>query len=120
MPYPVGYKVVRDGEIYQAKWYTQGQDPATVVQFASQTPWQLIGPVLAGSHPPTTTTLPVGTYRAWSPTTTYTAGQRVLFNGLPYQAKWYNVAQSPLAQATDPTGSPWQALFTIPGEPSLG
>lgn len=120
VPYPVGYKVVRDGEIYQAKWYTQGQDPATVVQYPSETPWQLIGPVLAGSHPPTTTTLPVGTYRAWSPTSTYTAGRQVLFNGLPYQAKWYNVAQSPAAQATDPSGSPWQALFTIPGEPSLG
>jgi chitinase len=120
VPYPVSYKVVRNGEIYQAKWYTQGQDPATIVQYASQTPWQLIGPVLAGSHPPTTTTLPAGTYRKWTPTTTYSAGQRVLFNGLAYQAKWYNVAQSPAAQATDPTGSPWQALFTIPGEPPLG
>jgi chitinase len=120
VPYPVGYKVVRDGEIYQAKWYTQGQDPATVVQFQSQTPWQLIGPVLAGSRPPTTTTLPAGTYGAWSPATAYSAGQRVLFNGLPYQAKWYNVAQSPASQATDPTGSPWQALFTVPGEPPLG
>ena len=120
MPYPATYKVVRDGEIYQAKWFTQGQDPATVVQFASQTPWQLIGPVLAGSHPPTTTTLPVGTYPQWSPRATYTAGQRVLFAGLAYQAKWYNVAQSPLAQATDPSGSPWQALFSVPGEPALG
>ncbi len=120
VPYPATYKVVRDGEIYQAKWFTQGQDPATVVQFASQTPWQLIGPVLAGSHPPTTTTLPVGTYPQWSPRATYTAGQRVLFAGLAYQAKWYNVAQSPLAQATDPSGSPWQALFSVPGEPALG
>jgi len=118
--YPANYKVVREGEIYDAKWYTQGQDPATVVQYQSETPWQLIGPVLAGSHPPTTTTLPTGTYRTWSPSSTYTAGQRVLFGGLPYQAKWYNVAQSPAAEATNPTGSPWQALFTLPGEPSLG
>lgn len=118
--YPANYKVVREGEIYEAKWYTQGQDPATVVQYQSETPWQLIGPVLAGSHPPTTTTLPAGTDPAWSPTSTYTAGQRVLFEGLPYQAKWYNVAQSPAAEATDPTSSPWHALFSIPGEPALG
>ena len=26
--YPVGYKVVADGQIYQAKWYTSGDDPA--------------------------------------------------------------------------------------------
>ncbi len=120
VPYPPTYKVVRNGEIYQAKWFTQGQDPATVVQYPSQTPWQLIGPVLAGSHPPTTTTLPSGTYPTWSPHTTYVQGQRVLFAGLPYQAKWYNQAQSPAAAATDPTGSPWQALFTWPGEPPLG
>ncbi len=120
VPYPPAYKVVRSGEIYQAKWFSQGQDPATVVQYPSETPWQLIGPVLAGSHPPTTTTLPSGTYPAWSPLTSYVQGRRVLFNGLPYQAKWYNVAQSPAASATDPTGSPWTALFTWPGEPPLG
>ena len=120
VPYPPTYKVVRNGEIYQAKWFSQGQDPATVVQYPSQTPWQLIGPVLPGSHPPTTTTLPTGTYPAWSPRRTYVAGQRVLFNGLPYQSKWYNVAQSPAAAATNPTGSPWTALFTWPGEPALG
>jgi chitinase len=119
VPYPANYKVVRDGEIYQAKWFSQGQDPATVVQYPSETPWQLIGPVLAGSHPPTTTTLPSGTYPVWSPRTNYVQGQRVLFAGLPYQAKWYNQAQSPAAAATDPTGSPWTALSTWPGEPPL-
>lgn len=115
--YVEGYKVVRDGYIYQSKWYNTGQDPAAQVQYQWQTPWLLIGPVLAGSHTPTTTTLPAGTHPAWSPTAKYEAGARVLFDGLPYQAKWYNTGDSPAAEPSDPSGSPWSPLYTIPGEP---
>ena len=118
VPYPLRYLVVRDGNIYQAKWYNVGQDPATQVQYDWQTPWLLIGPVLAGDVAPTTTTLAPSTYPAWSPTVHYQAGQRVLLDGLPYQAKWYNTATSPAAEATNPSGSPWTPLFTIPGEPA--
>jgi chitinase len=116
-PYIAGYKVVREGNVYLAKWYSQGQDPAAQVQSASQTPWQLIGPVLPGDHAPTTTTLPPGTYPTWSPTATYVAGSRVLYGGLPYQAKWYNRETSPGQEDTDPQASPWQPRFTVPGEP---
>ena len=118
VPYPLNYLVVRDGNIYQAKWYNVAQDPAAQVQYDWQTPWLLIGPVLAGNVAPTTTTLAPSTYPAWSPTTHYTAGERVLLDGLPYQAKWYNTGDSPAAEATNPSGSPWSPLFTIPGEPS--
>ena len=119
-PYPAGYKVVRDGDVYQAKWYTQGDDPAAQVQYVYQTPWQLIGPVLPGERAPTTTTLPKGTYPTWSATAVYQAGDRVLYEGKPYQAKWYNKATSPGAENADPTASPWQPRFTIPGEPTNG
>jgi chitinase len=57
-------------------------------------------------------------YPAWSPKSAYTPGTKVLFDGEPYQAKWYNQATSPAAEPTDPSGSPWKPLFSIPGEPS--
>jgi chitinase len=117
-PYVTGYRVVREGQIYQAKWFTQGNDPAAQVQYAYQTPWQLIGPVLPGDHAPTTTTLPPGTYPNWSPTTVYQQGQKVLYEGLPYQAKYYNKATSPGQENADPDTSPWSPLFTVPGEPT--
>lgn len=117
-PYPENYLVVREGEIYKAKWYNQGQDPAAQVQYPWQTPWLLIGPVLAGESPPTTTTLPPTAFPAWSPTTAYQQGAEVLFDGLPYQAKWFNTGDSPAAEATDPGGSPWSPQFTVPGEPT--
>ncbi len=116
--YPMGYKVVENGEIYQAKWYDTGQDPAAQVQYAWQTPWELLGPVLPGDHAPATIRLPVGTYPAWALDVQYQAGTKVLYQGLPYQAKWANQGVSPGAEAGDPSGSGWKALYTLPGEPS--
>ena len=116
--YPLGYKVVEAGEIYQAKWYNSADDPSAQVQSSWQTPWELIGPVVAGDHGPVIPKLPAGTYPAWSLGTQYQAGEKVLFDGLPYQAKWSNQGVSPATQSTDASGSPWQALYSIPGEPS--
>jgi chitinase len=116
--YVSGYKVVRDGYIYEAKWYNQGTDPAVLTQFSYQSPWMQIGPVLPGSHPPKLPTLPSGTFPTWSMTVNYPAGTKVLFNNLPYQAKWDSEGDSPAAEALDPAASAWLPLFTIPGEPT--
>jgi len=115
--YQAGYKVTRDGYIYEAKWYNAGQDPAEQVQYSWQTPWELLGPVLPGDKTPTITTLPAGTYPGWSSTRNYTAGQDVMYNGLGYQAKWANQGASPADAINDPGGSPWSPLYSIPGEP---
>ena len=116
--YPTGYKVVENGEIYQAKWYNTGQDPTAQVQYDYQTPWELLGPVLPGDHAPVLHKLPRGTYPAWSLSTNYRGGDKVLFEGMPYVAKWGNQGVSPGAEANDPSGSPWRPLFRIPGEPA--
>jgi cellulose synthase/poly-beta-1,6-N-acetylglucosamine synthase-like glycosyltransferase/chitodextrinase len=115
--YPSGYKVVEDGEIYQARWYSTGEDPQTQVQYSWQTPWQLLGPVLPGDHTPVIVK-PAGVHPNWSISARYQAGSEVLYEGLPYQAKWNNQGVSPLTQSTDPSGSPWRALYQIPGEPT--
>ncbi len=116
--YPQGYKVVRHGEIYEAKWYNNGQDPAAQVEYSWQTPWELLGPVLPTDHRPKLPALPAGTYPDWSVTALYQAGATVLYQGLPYRAKWNNQGISPLVGTATNSGSPWQPLFNIPGEPS--
>ena len=115
--YPSGYKVVEDGEIYQARWYSTGEDPQTQVQYSWQTPWQLLGPVRPGDHAPVIVRA-AGIHPNWSISARYQAGSEVLYEGLPYQAKWNNQGVSPLTQSTDPSGSPWRALYQIPGEPT--
>jgi len=108
--YLEGTKVVWHHNVYQAKWWTQGDVPDDPVLQSWQTPWQLIGPVLPGEKPVTQSTLPAGTYPTWSGTTAYSTNQRVLFNGVPYQAKWWNQGQSPAAATSNPDASPWTPL----------
>ena len=106
--YPAGTKVVWKHTIYQAKWWNQGQAPNTPVTGASATPWLLIGPVLSGQNAVTNTTVPSGTYPAWSASSVYPAGSHVVYRGIGYQAKWWNQGVTP--DASDPGGSAWAAM----------
>ena len=116
--YPLGYKVAENGEIYQAKWFNTGDDPQAQVQYSWQTPWELLGPVLSGDHAPVILRPAAGTYPAWSISVSYKAGDRVLYQGLPYESKWNNQGVSPQGALTDPADSPWKTLYAIPGEPA--
>lgn len=105
-----GTKVVWHHNVYEAKYWTQGDLPDSPVLQSWQTPWELIGPVLPGEKPIAPQTLPEGTYQNWTGETSYNTGQRVLFNGVPFQAKWWNKAESPAAASADPESSPWAPL----------
>lgn len=115
--YPTGYKVVWHGSVYKAKWFNQGLAPDAPVVHTWDTPWLLLGPVLPGEHAPKLPTLPAGTYPAWSPSAVYHAGTRILYRGLPYQARWYTRGDRPATLPSPAQTSPWRPLFTIPGEP---
>lgn len=118
-PYPIwsatatyleGTKIVLHRNVYQAKWWTQGDAPDDPVLQTWQTPWELVGPVLPNEKPIPQATLPAGTYPDWSGTETYNEGQRVLFSGVPYQAKWWTIGNSPAAASSNPDSSPWVPL----------
>jgi chitinase len=118
-PYPIwraarayakGDKTVWHHNVYQAKYYTVGDTPDAPVASTSATPWQLIGPVLPGEHPAALPTLPAGTYLDWSATGTYSAGARVQYHGVGYQAKWWNQADVPGADVLSAADTPWAQL----------
>lgn len=115
--YPAGRTVSLGGTIYRAKWWNRGQRPNAAVAHPWDTPWQQIGTVPPGAPATTTATLAPGTYPLWSPSRTYVAGDRVLFAGRPYQAKWWDRGSSPSAEASHPYSSPWKPLFAVPGSP---
>lgn len=108
--YLEGTKVVWHRNVYKAKWWTQDDMPDNPVLQSWQTPWELVGPVMPGEKPIPQATLPEGTYPIWSGADTYDTGQRILFNGVPYKAKWWNQGQSPAASTSNATGSPWAPL----------
>ena len=108
--YLEGTKVVWKHNVYQAKWWTKGDTPDNPVLQAWQTPWDLIGPVLPGEKPVQQVSLPAGTYPDWSGDATYEENDRVLFQGAPYQAKWWNRGESPAAATSSADASPWTPL----------
>lgn len=112
--YPKGTKVVWHKNVYQAKWYTQGDQPDLPVASAAQSPWTLIGPVLPGDTPVPTPTLPAGTYPEWNATDVYVAGSRVLHDGIGWQARFWTQGDVPGAPPAGPDKpSPWE-LITQP------
>jgi chitinase len=126
-PYPIwrstaayssGYKVVWEGEIYEASWWTQGTPPGSAAADSPNGPWQLIGPVPAGSHAPKLVLLASDTLPGWSASTVYHQGQRVSFAGLPYQARWYTRGEQPHEELPSSPSAPWEPLFKYPGEPT--
>ncbi|KQV04939.1 glycosyl hydrolase family 18 [Leifsonia sp. Root112D2] len=108
--YLQGTKVVWHHNVYVAKWWTRGDLPDNPVLNAWSTPWTLVGPVLPGETPIPVPTLPAGTYTDWAGGTVYNKGDRVLFDGVPYESKWWNQGESPEASSSNPDSSPWVAL----------
>ncbi len=108
--YLQGTKVVWHHNVYQAKWWTEGDVPDNPVLQAWQTPWELIGPVLPGERPVKQAKLPSDKYPKWSGTTEYEEGQRVMFQGVPYRARWWNKGDSPAAASANSNASPWVPL----------
>ncbi|WP_265459899.1 chitinase [Enterococcus sp. HY326] len=108
--YLVGTKVVWQHSVYQAQWWTQGDEPAVPLDNNSSNPWQLIGPVLDGETPVEEIKLPSGTYPEWDSEAVYTAGDYVMLDDNAYVAKWWNQADTPEKATTSPDDSPWKLL----------
>jgi chitinase len=103
-------KVVWHRQVYISKYWTQGDLPDNPVLQASETPWELVGPVLAGETPVPVPVLPAGTYPEWQGTKVYTKGDFVMFDETAYEAKWWTQGDSPQAAATGQDASPWRQL----------
>lgn len=108
--YLQGTKVVWKRNVYEAKWWTQGDIPDNPVLQAYETPWTLIGPVLPGEKPIPQPTLPAGTFPEWEGKVIFEEGDIVLFDSIPYKAKWWTQGDSPAAASSDPNSSPWKPL----------
>jgi chitinase len=126
-PYPVwrltamyvgGYKVVWHGVVYEAKWANSGIDPAAAPAAGTESAWSVIGPVSPVEKAPKPTPTVTGVTETWTPGTVYHKGNRVLFGGLPYEAKWTTKDDTPSTQFPTDADDPWQPLFTVPGEPA--
>ena len=88
--YNAGDRVLYDGRVFQAQWWTQGQIPGA-------SPW---GPWAEFGAP---TGCEAGSHATWMASWVYTGGEIVQYKGHLWQAKWWTRNQAP----GDPYG-PWQ------------
>ncbi len=118
-PYPIwnkeaaytkGDRSVWRGNVYEAKWWNQGEVPDAPVGDSGTVPWSLVGPVLPGDRPEPQAVVPAGLYPKWSAKNVYTKGDRVLFDGRILEAKWWNQAASPEAVLQGSPESPWKTF----------
>lgn len=110
--YKAGDEIVWHQRVYEAKWFTQGDFPDATVAHLWDTPWRYIGPVLASDAQPSTTG--ASTLLAWNVDQVYLAGNKVLHNGLVYQAKWWTQADEPTSDPQRTDSSPWQVVGKAP------
>jgi chitinase len=118
-PYPVwrsqrvyesGAKVVWHGNVYEAKWWTQGDLPDEPVVNIWDTPWRYVGPVLPTDKPHATPAVAPANLPAWSADRVYNQGDRVLYNGVGYEAKWWSRGDQPNDDPNRPWDTSWQAI----------
>ncbi|MFT4231671.1 MAG: carbohydrate-binding protein [Leucobacter sp.] len=107
--YPADTKVVWHRNVYEAKWWTEGEQPDLPTESGAQ-PWRLLGPVLPGEKPIERPQIPADAYAAWEKTAEYHRGDRVIFDGAGYEAKWWTQGDSPDASLVLPQESPWRSL----------
>lgn len=97
--YNSGDRVVYDGNVYEAKWWSQGDNPANPGNIGNN-PWKLIGP----AEDDGTVSDPVGDYPEWEYGKVYVEGDRVRYNGNVYEAKWW------IQHATPGTSDAWKYI----------
>lgn len=111
--YVGGDRVLYRGKTYQAKWWTQGDRPDKSVSNPWETPWKLIlgAPTEPsnGVKPPTPVS-PDREYNTWRPTDIYVAGDRVMYNGKLYEAKWWTKNFEPNKKVSKSWETPWKEI----------
>lgn len=103
-------RIVWQGNVYKAKWWTKGDVPNDPIHHGDKTPWTLIGPVLPGDRPQPEVVVPAGTFPGWAAGTSYQKGDRVMLEGRVFEAKWWVQAESPEASRQGSTESAWLKL----------
>ncbi|KAA9134584.1 chitinase [Microbacterium caowuchunii] len=111
--YSAGVKVVWRGGVYVAEWWNQdGPTPDDPTIDVAASPWTYIGPVLEDDVPFVLPTLPEGTFPEWSADTVYQQGDRVIYRGTGYEAKWWSEGAVPDRSVLDRDYSPWFLVTT--------
>ena len=80
--------------------------------------WTLLGAVTTTEAPAAPVPTVPDVSAAWSPDVLYQRGDRVVLDGLPYEARWASRGEAPGTLFPIGPDEAWAPLFTLPGEPA--
>ena len=123
-PYPIwrtskayeeGAKVVWQGRVYQAKWWSQNNQPDAPVKHVWDTPWRYLGPVLESDRVAVRAEAPSnGARMRWSAENVFVAGDEVEYQGKAFRAKWWTQGDVPREDPDQPYDHPWEFIGDVP------
>ena len=113
--YEAGAKVTWQGRVYEAKWWTQGDQPDAPVEHPWDTPWRYLGPVLESDREAVQATKPTvdGSWPRWAAERVYVAGDEVEHKGQVFRAKWWTQGVEPQEDPDQPYDHPWQYIGDV-------
>jgi chitinase len=125
-PYPIwrtarayveGAKVVWQGGVYEARWWSMGDRPDEPVEQLWDTPWRYLGPVLDSDVVAIRSTPKVveGNWEEWDGDDVYVAGDEVELDGQVYRASWWTQGDRPELDPDRPFDHPWEHLGEVKG-----
>jgi chitinase len=122
-PYPIwraakvyeeGDKVVWQNRVYQAKWWTQSDQPDAPVRNVWDTPWRYLGPVLEIDREIARARVADAKDRPnWNSESVYLAGDEVEYEDQVFRAKWWTQANVPQEDPDQPYDHPWEYIGDV-------
>ena len=110
-----GDKVVYNGKIYQASWWTKGDNPEDQGEL---TPWKYVGEASENSNTGNESNNDdnnnnnnnqeeISDIPVWNSSIAYFSGNKVVYNGNIYQASWWTKGENPEEQGEL---TPWKLI----------
>lgn len=117
-PYPIwrssrsyaqGAKVVWQGRVYEAKWWSDSLVPGASVANVWDTPWRYLGPVTAADVEAIQRLELAGdnVWALWRSEEIYLEGDEVEHEGEVFRAEWWTQGDLPDADPEQPYDHPW-------------
>jgi len=89
--YTGGDRVVYDGYVWEAQWWSQGDEPGS----SEWGPWEQVRAVDGNGGDSGGSSGGSADIPAWDATTAYTGGDQVTFDGFVWEAKWWTRGDEP-------------------------
>jgi chitinase len=107
-------KVVWQGRVYKAKWWSRGEQPDAPVLQSWDSPWLYLGPVLASDRKAVQlANSNSGDKIKWMPERVFLADDEAVHNDMMFRARWWTQGEAPVYGSERTYDHPWEFLGAV-------